>query len=361
MSEPQNVPTPSAEPTAAPAPTGPSAAELSMQKIRALKPTSDEPSEVEEPAEAAPEPVAPKPGKKVVNPKGDEHEQLRSLAKKLGLEVEEGKLLPSDVAKFRDWKRKQTQTLEAETSKRLQEVVEREKTASERISKADAIAKAIESADMDGLAKLAGFEDWNKLQEHYIGQHSDPNYKKMRELERWKEEQEKQRVEQEKKQQEHQKAQQRQVETQKYLQGLSQQMSKSKDPLVAALHDEPLLMQAIYRIQGENYDGQSVPPPERAIRMAAKGAGKSLHDELHGMYLKLHRAFGKQQPAAPAPAAPQKKPAPKSAPVPPSATTEASGPGNWGSRPRKDFLEYQRAKMQEAFEAEERERQSARR
>lgn len=332
-----------------------------MQKIRALAGAAPLADNADEPGEQPEATEAPKPGKKVVNAKGDEQAQLQELAKKLGFELDGGKLLPSEVAKFREYKRKQRETFESEMGKRLSEFSEKEKTHSARVEKADQLEKAMSVGDYEGIAKLLGHEDWNKLQEAVIAQVSDPNYKKMRELERWKEDQEKQRSESERQQQEHQKQQAQMRARQEYAQGLSKTMSGSKDPLLAALHDEPFIVQAVMNLQGQNYDGQSVPPPERVLRMAAKGAAKTLHDELHGLYLKMHRVFGAKQAPAANVNAPQKKPAPKSAPVPPSATAEASGPGNWGARPKKDWFEYQRAKMQEAIAAEEKERAGTRR
>lgn len=289
-------------------------------------------------------------GKKVVTPGGDRMAELQAIAKELNLEVVAGKVLPSDRVKFSEWKRKQTEQLAATERERLGKLEEREKAAEARLKKTDAIEKAYEAGDYDSLAKALGADDWNKLQEDVIARISDPNYKRLRELERFKAEQtereEKTRAEMEARQ-----AQQvRQQAVAKYMGDLAVEIKSSKDPLLQALHDEPNFVQAIYRIQQEQWDGTSTVKPEQALKMAMKGANRSIHSELHALYTKLHKVFG-SAPANSNGTAPR-KPAPRSAPVPPSRGAEAGGTKPVGQMSKTEYQDYFRRRMEEASEAD---------
>jgi hypothetical protein len=354
MPEPQAAPAPVA---AAEAPAAPAAApETFAQQMERHGGFGDDTGEPDAPDEA-PAPAAPKTVKKVVDPKGAEIAQLREMAKRHGFEVEDGKLLPSEVAKFRGWKRDQRAAFESELTKRTEQFANKEKTHAERVSKAEALEKASEAGDYEQIAKLLGHEDWNKLQEAVIARVSDPNYKRLRELEQWKEEQAKREDETKKQAEARQQQEKKAQATREWVKTqIVDRAAKSKDPLVAAMHDEPFFAAAIHRIQRDHYDGGSdpekaVPSVDKAINLAAKGAPHTLRQELERLYSKLSKALAKPEAAPPVA---NRKPAPKSAPVPPSAATEASSPGSWGDRPKSEWLKYQRARLQEAAEKDRR-------
>jgi hypothetical protein len=351
MSEPQAAPAVAPAPVAAP-PAAPAAApETFAQKMERLGGFDAPEGDAEAATDAPAAPAEPKAPKKVVQVGSEREAQLKALAKELGFEVESGRVTATERHEFREWKRKQKAAFESELSKRTEEFSGKERTHSERVAKADALEKANEAGDYEAIAKLLGHEDWNKLQESVIARVSDPNYKRLRQLELDAEKRAKADEEQKAQTEAQQKAAQRRQLEGQYMQGLSQTMAKSRDPLLAALHDEPLLYQTIHRIQKENWDGEAVPAPERCINMAVKGSKWTVREELERLASKLTKALHKEPTA---PAAPQKKPAPKSAPVPPSAGVEASGPGKWGDKSKKDWFEYQRARLKEAIAKDER-------
>jgi hypothetical protein len=177
-----------------------------------------------------------------------------------------------------------------------------------------------------------------------IARISDPNYKRLRELEQWKE-QEAEREAKAKAEAEQRSQQQRQAEMrQAVLKKFAAEMPQSKDPLVAAMGDHPLFLNAVMRIQEENWDGSAL-PYERMAGMSAKGAAKTLREECKELYERLHKAFGGQQPSAP----PIKKPVGKTAPVSPARAVEASG-----QKPmtRDERNLYERRRLEEAIDAE---------
>ena len=341
------APTPAAAAPEAPAAAEPTpvakesfreAFERHAAKVAATQPEAKEPPE-------PPEAPAPKPnGKKVVKSADPEFEALLELAKKRGMVVEGDKILPSDRAKFRNWEKERTSRLESAERERLSKLSEREKEAEQQIKQAQSILKAKADGDYQGLAKELGFESWDKLQEDVIARISDPNYKRLRELEQWKE-QEAEREAKTKAEAEQRSQQQRQAEMrQAVMKKFAAEMPQSKDPLVAAMGDHPLFLNAVMRIQEENWDGSAL-PYERMAGMSAKGAAKTLREECKELYERLHKAFGGQQPSAP----PIKKPVGKTAPVSPARAVEASG-----QKPmtRDERNLYERRRLEEAIDAE---------
>jgi hypothetical protein len=337
---------PAAAPEAAAAPEPTPAAKETFQQAferHAAKVAGTAPD-----APETPEPAAPKPnGKKVVKTAEPEFEALNALAKKLGMVVDNGKIMPSDRAKFREWEKKRTESLTSTERERLSAVEKREKEVEQQIKQAQSILKAKADGDYQGLAKELGFEDWDKLQEDVIARISDPNYKRLRELEQWKE-QEAEREAKTKAETEQRETQQKQAQMRAAVQKkFASEMPQSKDPLVAAMGDHPLFVNAIMRIQEENWDGSAL-PYERMAGMAAKGAPKSLREECKELYDRLHKAFGGQQQAAPVKA----RPAPgKSAPVAPSRGPEASAPK---TMTREERNAYERQRLAEAIERDRR-------
>lgn len=284
---------------------------------------------------AGPAPAPPRPA--VVTPPGaDKLAQVRALAAELGLEFDNGRVSSSERADFRKWKAEQRAKIEAreaEVTAKVQEIEGKHKT---RLTRAEQIERAADDGDYDGLAKLLNAKDWNDLQRAVVDRLADPNYKKLRELEQWKAEQ----AERERKQAEQLEQQRVSAERQqaivRHINNLSAEMAASKDPLVAAYSDDPAVLQTIYRIQEEQFDGERTVSAAQALRMSVRGAKMTLMDELRSMYNRGNRAFGAPPPP---PAPPQvvpavppeldmKRPAPKSQVVP-SNSVEPSPKRGW--------------------------------
>ncbi len=325
------------EPAAAPAPAAEApavSAEPEKPEPKPEKPTKGKRGtkgkEPEKPAEAAPaaaEVVATTPEQKT--------ETLRALAKDLGMVIEDGKVVTSDRAALRVAKREHEQRIkaaEADLHARYNQAIEAVKPELER---ARAVIQAMEDGDADELAKLAGAKDWNEFQERALAKITDPNWKKIRDLERKQAERDRADAEH----QERLKAQSeqnRQLEAQRtFRTQLAGQMKKSADPLCREMADDPAFVHAIFQIQKENWDGSTTVTPEQALKLMVRGAPLSVQDELKQTYERLHKVFGQAttMPAAiAAPAAapvstdkPGARPRPKTG-VAPAATGGAPSP-----------------------------------
>lgn len=316
----------------APTKPGVPAKKKAAQKPAELKPDAPEPTEEPEPA-----------AKPAEEPKGELGGRglLEKLAKEQGFEVVDGKVLTKERAEFRILKEEQRKQLQQAEKQAIERIETAKKELDERYGKVDALETAIKNRDHVALAKALGHDDWDKLQQTIVAWNSDPAYQErleMREKIRAIEEKEQQAAEQ---RQQQERAQQEFQARQQHFQQLSTIAKESTDPLVAAMHDDPLFLQAVFRIQQEKWDGREAVLPEHAVNMSAGGARVTLREELKNLYSKLHRAFGKPEAEKPA-AVPVAKTPPK--PKTPGPSLPAKGVG------RLDRMRNYSARLSEASE-----------
>lgn len=266
-----------------------------------------EETETEAPAKAPP---VPKPDKKPEPPPA-------------AAKPDDEPVKPSERAEFREYKRQQQAALD----KRMAELDKREKdfagTHGERLTKAESILKAIEAGDPEGFAQAVGTKDFNEFQESFIKRLADPNYKELRELQKWREDQQKQ-AEQQKKEQETQEANRQRAELRgKWLGDLTEKGKTSKDRVAQAMADDPMFLNVVFEIQKAHWDdsAKSTVSLEEAIDRGLPGHKTTLREELKALYDRLGKAFGEPPALA---VANGRKPAPKTA-VTPAKTTDAAG------------------------------------
>lgn len=327
-----------------------------------------------------------KPTDADLEPTDAERAQLLELAKKLGFEVDDKRVETKDRAEFRRWRESQKSTiskLEADLERKRAEAeehyskrtAEAEAKAAERLKEAESelefsnkLSQAAEDGDYDGLAVLLGHKDWNELQQGVIAKFADPNYKELQELKKWRIEQEEARTKaakeaeakaaEEKRQQEEltrqqqhqQEMQARQQQLAAYHRQLSEKMATSEDALTRSMSSDPSYVAAIVRIQQENWDPEteSTVTPEQAVKLAVKGANTPLAAELQSLYQRLHSVFGASiADNVPVTTGQEKKPAPKSAPVPTKGTKAAAGPAKFANK--QDWEKYRNQRLAEAI------------
>lgn len=312
------------------------AAKPAAAKVAPAETTEPEPAEETE--EETEEEEKSKPAATTELSKDD----FLALAKKHGFELDRaGRVTTAERHKFREEKRQETATIE----RRAAEVEQRAKGYQAQLqqymaeidakqTRSSAFEKAIESGDFDAVAVAAGRKDWQSLQQEMLDRVSDPTYKQMVELQNWKEQQEKQeqeRQQQWKRQQEQHQEQLAQQEQQKvertYKDSLSAQMATSKDPIVAAMHDDPVFVESIFQYQRKHFDAETAtaPSPEALIRRDEGGVRTAIEK----LYTRLGKALGApstppaRQEAEASPEATKtaalSTPAPKSPPKQPSA------------------------------------------
>ena len=309
-------------------------------------------AEATEPADPADEPTkpdVPKPKTEPAKPetpteKDEKRKQLAELVKELGLELNEGKVTVAERAELRMARRRaesEIAKLEQEAKSRTDAMVksleEREAKLKPGMGKLEQFERAVADDDHEAIAKLMGFEDYDKWQEHIIGVKSDPNYKTLRSLKETVERDKREREEREaaaakeaeetaaRTEQAAQQQKQREVEA-GYCRDLAKEMSESSDPLIKAMHDDPAFVNAIFRVQKENWDGVKAMPLEEAIRTPARGTSLPLMAELKRLHDKLAPVFGSPQPSPGVAVAAVKAGGGKPAPVAPAAKKVARTP-----------------------------------
>lgn len=223
---------------------------------------------------------------------------LTALAKKLGLDVDGARVTAKERIEFREQKRKHAERMQREEQDLIQRFTQAKGGLEGEINKARAIFKAKEDGNYEALARELGAKDWNALQEEVIARLSDPNYKRMLELEQREQQREQQarRAQQEFEQRQQQQA--KAVAMQEHARNLSEHMKASRDPLVAAMHDDPLFINSVIEVQRQNWDGSTTVTPEQAIKIAAKGFTAPLAQTMRTLYERLSRVYGAQQATA---------------------------------------------------------------
>lgn len=316
--------------------------------------TDDAEETAETPAEVTPSKAAPKKDAKALgDPKEAKRAQLKTLAEELGLNVDDSAVSVAERAEHRAKMRRDKESLASERA-------EWEKTKAlkpEQQQAADfgaAIKEAYDRGDPDGFAKALGAKDFNEFQTSFIKRLADPNYNELRRLQQKVEEKEAAEKKAAEESTKRAKGEEYQRARSAYMTNLSDICSKSASPVVSAFHDDQLFLEAVYRIQEENWnpDTESTLTVERAIKKAAKGAKSDLESELRTIASRGIKAFPDLiGSAAPASAAKTngngKKPAPKTAVVP----TSSNGGGGASKKPSEmtpqEWAKYRAQRMAE--------------
>lgn len=288
-------------------------------------------------AKADPAAKAPKATKadKEPDPKTDKRDQLRALATELGLALEDGKVTTTERVKLREERRANLAAINKAEQDAIAKVQAARAEWEPKIGKVEAFEAAVKAGDYDALAKLAGFDDWNKLQDDQIQRLADPNYKRVRELEerlkREDEEKARARAEAERSQ-----ATQAELQAQaNHKRQLQQVMAESHEPLVKAMHDVPNFINAVFNVQRRVWQesgGRDVLTAEGALKWKPPEGGLSLWEELESFHKRVNGIFGAK--AAPPPAGTPEKPKPRTtAPAAPAPAPRARAQADNGFTP----------------------------
>ena len=230
---------------------------------------------------AAEKPAAPAPA-------ADKKAQLEALAKELGFRIDGAAVSVAERVQFREQRRKfneATATQQAEFNRGFQAKLA-------ELEAPRAAFAAWQAGDFDGFAKALGEGDWNGLNRKAIQRHADPNYKLVQELR----DKEAKREADEKAAKERYQAQQREQATAQqintYKVNLGKLATESTDPVARAFADDPMFLDAVYRVQAENFvEGQDPISIEDAIRLSPRRGGSPLLEELRALYKRAAAAF----------------------------------------------------------------------
>ena len=305
--------------------------------------------EPEETSEAAEKPAESEKPKRNGDPTAGDKAMFEALAKKLGFAIEGSSVSVEERA---EWRRAKAREKEAIARERAEWEKTKQTTPEqvEKVGKADKILAALDAGDPDGFAQATGFKDFNEFQQSFIKRLADPNYMELRKLQQWKEQKEQREREQEAEGLNRAEQAKRAKAYSEYMSDLTEKCKASSNPLVAAMHDDPLFLQAVYNVQKDHWDPdkQQTVPVEEAIRIAARG-GQSLESELKGLLERLKKGFPEMAAAVDAATAgkPIKK-APRTGVVPVNGTSVASVPKKPSEMTSLEWREYTKRKLAES-------------
>jgi hypothetical protein len=265
---------------------------------------------VEEAEEAEAEPEAPADPKEAIRALAKEHglqvllgddelprEEFEKLVKKQGYAIDRaGRVTWQERNKFREQKAEESQRLEQRAAELQANLDARIEKLTGENSRATKLEKAIESGDFDGIASAIGRKNWEALQKEAVDQLSDPHYRQLMELQKREDERERQAEEAKRQAQQRQEQEKELRAEQEGKTWLRDYMASSKNPLVAAMHDDPFFINTIFHHQKESWDGENLASPEEIVRRTP-----AIRQHLEQMYKRLAPLFtSASAPAKPA-------------------------------------------------------------
>lgn len=304
----------------------------------------------------------------IADPSAAKREQLTALIAELGLQLEDGRVTNKERAELRGAQKRLRDELasrEREAMTRIEaaakKLEERDGEAAPKLARLAEFDAAVASGDHEAFAKLAGFENYDKFQEHVIALKQDPAYKRLRALEQEaaerskhdaeRAEREAKSAEEKKQSEENERLAREAAENRRvYIADLTTKMSSSADPLAKAMSIDPAFVSSVARTQWEGWDGISEPmSAEQALDYVAPGQTMPLRGHLKALYERLSPVFGSPAPAeAPKPARTEpEKPRAKAPAAPPRPAPSVKKLND------QEWKEQARIRMQEAAREEE--------
>jgi len=217
-------------------------------------------------------------------------EQLRSLAKELGMAIDDGAISVSERVKFRQEQARKRGALQEEQEAfkaRFSQAVE---ALEHKYGSVAELKEAWDSGDHDAYAKAHGFKNFGELTQEYVAQHNNPDRKKMREIEgklQQAEAEREQRAEQERSRQHQSHISQRE---QAYRNSLTEDLSAIGDPLITrGLMDQSFVANVV-EVQKRHYDRRT------RTTISAQEAAEEVIDNTRGWWNTLNKFFGDQAP-----------------------------------------------------------------
>lgn len=281
----------------------------------------------------------PKETPEATEPKVDEAERTAFLeqAKKLGYAVDRmGRVAHVERKKFRDEKAQAKEELNREAARAKQDLEAWFAERAPKVQRAEAIEAAIEAGDFDGIARALGKKEWNELTTEVLNRLQDPQYQTIRKLEaKMAEQEERERNWAEQQRQKEEQAKRTQA-LQEVRTKVSGYMAKSTNPLIQAMHDDPLFLNTVLNAQQEAWTqaGEELTPEE----VLETPRGQAARKHLEGLYQKLHKVFGGEAKPEPKETDPKPNGKAKKPPiqVPQRAASNASGKAKY--KDDDDFL-----------------------
>ncbi len=280
-----------------------------------LPPIGDKPTAAkEEPKAETKEAEEPEAEEKSEPTEAERLATFKAEAEKLGYIIDpSGRVANRERAKFRAEKQQERASIQEERARMRSEFDGELRNIENQKAVVTRFYRAVEAGDFDEIAAAIGLKDWQTLQAEAVSQASDPAYKQLRELKRDKEAREQREAQQRAEYERQHAARQESEGLRAYHAELQKGMAESPEPMLKALHWDPILVSHITNEQRKEWKTHGVAlSAEQVVRQNRGG----VRDYMKRMYESLHTVFGSgTAPAAEDPAA---KETPKAAAAAPS-------------------------------------------
>lgn len=208
---------------------------------------------------------------------------FKKEAADLGFDVDTKKVSNPERIRFRDEMREAKQKLRGEREAAVADLKSRGEKLSSKFEKMEALEKALESDDLEALAKAMGHKSWRDVNHHYVNKKMSPGNKELMEIKA----KLAQREDAEKEQRQTAATEKAQAEQtrkeQEYSLELKDRMKVMEDPILQAFAEDDAFRKTIVHHQREHFDGTNTISIQEAADMAMQDA-RLIYDRLHGYF-----------------------------------------------------------------------------
>ena len=226
---------------------------------------------------------------------------IQIVAKKLNYTVDGATVSVAERAALREEKRQTKAALDRRQREIEEALSSKVKESESEIEFGRALKAAYQAGDFDQLARALGKKDWNDIQDEFIAKLADPNHKRLTELEQRIKDKEAAEDQQRQRYEAQQKEQQKAQAVYNYkVNTIVPNMKESKSSVLRELADNPDVVNMIYAIQNEHWDGGRPISVEDALEKPLPNGKIALKLILRGWADQLGRAFKPEEAPAPA-------------------------------------------------------------
>ncbi len=200
-------------------------------------------------------------------------------AKELGYEVPEGNIREVTLGERKAFRHKmntEKAKLRTEFEARTAAIQEKESQFKERFDKSEGLLRAMDSGNLEEIAKSLGYKDWRAVNEKYFKELSSPEAREIAQLRKEREAEKAERA----KLEEQRRASERNAHKERLMSehraDIVDTLKEYKSGAYASLASDPNFVQTVITHQQQHWDGADTIGIEEAIELANKDARKLL-------------------------------------------------------------------------------------
>jgi fused signal recognition particle receptor len=207
-------------------------------------------------------------------------------AKELGYEVPEGNIREVTLGERKAFRHKmhtEKAKLRTEFEARTAAIQEKEAQFKERFDKSEGLLRAMDSGNLEEIAKSLGYKDWRAVNEKYFKELSSPEAREIAQLRKEREAEKAERAKLEEQRRAHERNAHKERLMSEHKADIVDALKEYKGGAYASLASDPNFVQTVITHQQQHWDGADTIGIEEAIELANKDA-RSLLAHLQKLY-----------------------------------------------------------------------------